>query len=81
MLVGYMRVSSDSDRQSTDLQSDALLAADLGARHNPYGRFDLEHEHPPRPAVIEMAAGDTTACSTPNTGPVASGYPNGIRTH
>ncbi|MBN0810085.1 recombinase family protein, partial [Pseudomonas aeruginosa] len=27
MLVGYMRVSSDSDRQSTDLQRDALLAA------------------------------------------------------
>ncbi|HCF4907225.1 TPA: recombinase family protein, partial [Pseudomonas aeruginosa] len=26
MLVGYMRVSSDSDRQSTDLQRDALLA-------------------------------------------------------
>ena len=28
MLVGYMRVSSDSDRQTTDLQRDALLAAD-----------------------------------------------------
>ncbi|WP_446479881.1 hypothetical protein [Bradyrhizobium canariense] len=27
MLVGYMRVSSDSDRQSTDSQRDALLAA------------------------------------------------------
>ena len=27
MLVGYMRVSSDSDRQTTDLQKDALLAA------------------------------------------------------
>ena len=26
MLVGYMRVSSDSDRQTTDLQRDALLA-------------------------------------------------------
>ena len=26
MLVGYMRVSSDHDRQSTDLQRDALLA-------------------------------------------------------
>ena len=29
MLVGYMRVSSDSDRQSTDLQRDALLAAGM----------------------------------------------------
>ena len=26
MLVGYMRISSDSDRQSTDLQRDALIA-------------------------------------------------------
>ena len=26
MLVGYMRVSSDSDRQTTDLQRDALLS-------------------------------------------------------
>jgi DNA invertase Pin-like site-specific DNA recombinase len=33
MLVGYMRVSSDSDRQSTDLQRDALLVADVDARH------------------------------------------------
>jgi DNA invertase Pin-like site-specific DNA recombinase len=33
MLVGYMRVSSDSDRQSTNLQHDALLAAGVDARH------------------------------------------------
>ncbi len=33
MLVGYIRVSSDSDRQSTDLQRDALLAAGVDARH------------------------------------------------
>ena len=33
MLVGYMRVSSDSDRQSTDLQRDALLAAGVDSRH------------------------------------------------
>lgn len=33
MFVGYMRVSSDSDRQSTDLQRDALLAADVDERH------------------------------------------------
>jgi hypothetical protein len=25
MLIGYMRVSSDTDRQNTDLQRDALL--------------------------------------------------------
>jgi DNA invertase Pin-like site-specific DNA recombinase len=34
MLVGYMRVSSaDTDRQSVDLQRDALLAAGVDERH------------------------------------------------
>ncbi len=33
MLIGYMRVSSDSDRQSTDLQRDALLAAGIDVRN------------------------------------------------
>jgi DNA invertase Pin-like site-specific DNA recombinase len=33
MLVGYMRVSSDSDRQSSALQRDALLAAGVDERH------------------------------------------------
>ena len=32
MLVGYMRVSSDNDRQTTDLQRDALLDAGVDAR-------------------------------------------------
>ena len=33
MLVGYMQVSSDSDRQTTDLQRDALLSAGVDSRH------------------------------------------------
>jgi DNA invertase Pin-like site-specific DNA recombinase len=33
MLVGYMRVSSDGDRQVLDLQRDALLTAGVDARH------------------------------------------------
>lgn len=33
MLIGYMRVSSENDRQSTVLQRDALLAAGVDARH------------------------------------------------
>ena len=33
MLVGYMRVSSDHDRQTTHLQRDALLAAGVEPRH------------------------------------------------
>ena len=33
MLIGYMRVSSDGDRQSTALQRDALTAAGVDPRH------------------------------------------------
>lgn len=33
MLVGYMRVFSADDRQSVDLQRDALLAAGVDERH------------------------------------------------
>lgn len=33
MLIGYMRVSSSDDRQSVDLQRDALLAAGVDDRH------------------------------------------------
>ena len=33
MLIGYMRVSTDGDRQVMDLQRDALLAARVDERH------------------------------------------------
>ena len=33
MLIGYMRVSTDGDRQSTDLQRDALVSAGVDERH------------------------------------------------
>ena len=33
MLVGYMRVSSDNDRQTTALQQDALIDAGVDPRH------------------------------------------------
>ena len=33
MLIGYMRVSTDNDRQTTDLQKDALLKAGIDERH------------------------------------------------
>ena len=33
MLVGYMRVSSDNDRQALDLQYDALIQAGVDPRH------------------------------------------------
>ena len=33
MKIGYMRVSSENERQTTDLQKDALLSAGVDARH------------------------------------------------
>ncbi len=33
MLVGYMRVSTADERQSVDLQRDALMAAGVDDRH------------------------------------------------
>lgn len=33
MLIGYMRVSTDSDRQTADLQKDVLLKAGIDERH------------------------------------------------
>ena len=33
MLVGYMRVSTDGDRQTLDLQKDALLSSGVDERH------------------------------------------------
>src|SRR3954453_4154466 len=33
MLIGYMRVSSADERQSVDLQRDALIAAGVDERH------------------------------------------------
>jgi hypothetical protein len=33
MLVGYMRISTDNDRQVLDLQRDALLSAGVDERH------------------------------------------------
>ena len=33
MLVGYMRVSTDNDRQVLDLQRDALLSVGVDERH------------------------------------------------
>ena len=57
MMVGYMRVSSEGDRQTTALQRDALLAAGVDDRirrdlfghrldRERYGRgASLEHLH------------------------------------
>jgi DNA invertase Pin-like site-specific DNA recombinase len=33
MLIGYTRVSSETDRQTTNLQKDALIKAGIDERH------------------------------------------------
>ena len=54
MLIGYMRVSSDGERQTTDLQRDALLGAGVDERH-------LFHDHASgsrddRPGLVKALA-------------------------
>ena len=51
MLIGYMRVSSESDRQKADLQRDALLAAGIDERHLFEDRASGAKDN--RPGLIE----------------------------
>ena len=61
MLIGYMRVSSADDRQSTDLQRDALLAAGVDERHLHQDRASGARDDRPglRACLGELRAGDT----------------------
>jgi DNA invertase Pin-like site-specific DNA recombinase len=45
MLIGYMRVSTDGDRQVMDLQRDALLAVGVDERHLFEDRVSGSHGH------------------------------------
>ncbi len=57
MLIGYMRVSTDNDRQSTDLQRDALVAAGVDARHLFEDRASGAKDS--RPGLAKALDGDT----------------------
>lgn len=61
MLIGYVRISTDGDRQSTDLQRDALLAAGLDACHIYSDRLSgSRDDRPGLKACLEyLNAGDT----------------------
>jgi DNA invertase Pin-like site-specific DNA recombinase len=63
MLVGYMRVSSDSDRQTTDLQRDALLAVGVDPRHLFEDKASGARQDRPglKAALDYVRAGDTLA--------------------
>ena len=61
MLVGYMRVSSADDRQSVDLQRDALVAAGVDERHLHTDKASgARDDRPGLKACLEyLKAGDT----------------------
>jgi len=60
MLVGYMRVSSDNDRQTTDLQRDALLDAGVDPRHLFTDKASGARDNRPglRQALVYVQPGD-----------------------
>jgi len=51
MLVGYMRVSTSDERQSVDLQHDALLGAGVDDRHLHQDRASGARDDRPRVSV------------------------------
>ena len=60
MLVGYLRVSSADERQSVDLQRDALLAAGVDERHFHLDKASGARDDRPglRACLAYLAAGD-----------------------
>jgi hypothetical protein len=60
MLVGYMRVSSDNDRQTTDLQRDALLEAGVDPRQLFADRASGAHDD--RPGLTGSAVRSLISC-------------------
>jgi DNA invertase Pin-like site-specific DNA recombinase len=61
MMIGYMRVSSSDDRQSTDLQRDALLAAGVDDRHLHADRASGAKDDRPglKACMKDLRVGDT----------------------
>lgn len=60
MLVGYMRVSTSDERQSVDLQRDALLGAGIDERHLPQDRASGARDDRPglKACMNDLRAGD-----------------------
>lgn len=61
MLVGYMRVSSADDRQSVDLQRDALMAAGVDERHLHQDKASGARDNRPglKACLADLRQGDT----------------------
>lgn len=60
MLIGYMRVSSADERQSVDLQRDALLAAGIDERHLHQDRASGARDDRPglKACLADLRSGD-----------------------
>ena len=60
MLVGYMRVSTNDERQSVDLQRDALLGAGIDERHLHQDRASGARDDRPglKACLADLRAGD-----------------------
>lgn len=60
MLVGYMRVSTSDERQSVDLQHDALLGAGIDERHLHQDRASGARDDRPglKACIDDLRAGD-----------------------
>ncbi len=60
MLVGYMRVSTSDDRQSVDLQRDALAAAGVDERHLHHDRASGSKDDRPglKACLADLRSGD-----------------------
>ena len=61
MLIGYMRVSSTDDRQSVDLQRDALITTGVDARHIYSDKASGAHDDRPglKACLAWLKEGDT----------------------
>jgi DNA invertase Pin-like site-specific DNA recombinase len=61
MLVGYMRVSSSDERQSVDLQRDALIAAGVDDRHLHQDKASGARDDRPglKARMADLRVGDT----------------------
>jgi hypothetical protein len=61
MLIGYMRVSSSDDRQSVDLQRDALIAVGIDERHLHQDKASGARDDRPglKSCLGELRSGDT----------------------
>jgi DNA invertase Pin-like site-specific DNA recombinase len=61
MLIGYMRVSTTDNRQSTDLQRDALIGAGVDERHLHVDRASGARDDRPglKACMAELRRGDT----------------------